>query len=68
MKKRMVSPTEWGASLTPPIGPIRARELCRGKRVKGAKLAGSGERGVWLVPADARDPRNPVGRPRGAHK
>lgn len=69
MKKRMISAAEWGASLTPPISAIRARAICRTPgRVKGTRLVGAGLRRVRLVPADAPDPRKPVGRPRGAHK
>lgn len=58
-----LTPEQWGASLVPPISPQRARLLCEQRRVPGARRTGQGNRASWAVPADAADPRMPVGRP-----
>lgn len=62
MKRKMIPAADWGATLTPPVGPVQARVLAR--RVKGSKIVAIGNHAVRCVPEGSTLKRNPVGRKR----
>ena len=41
----------------------RVQKLCRDGRIPGAEKIGGGVTCQWIIPANARDPRRPVGQP-----
>ena len=57
---KYLTPEQWGANLSPPIGKRRAQQLVASGRILKCHCVG----GNYMVEAGAPDPRKPRGRPR----
>lgn len=59
MTQKILTPAEYAEKLG--ISIRRVQVLCSEGRIKGARK----HSGVWLIPANAQDPRKPEGYPKG---
>lgn len=63
-KRKMIPAAEWGRSLNPPVGSVRARALAATLGKTKRKIVVVGYRAILYVEEGATVKREPVGRPR----